>query len=71
MAPLHWLLCTVFAKPEGCLNPMYPSASVEGVYFLGTVALRAGLSQRVMYMVSAVKICEGRSCAINPHDCCL
>ncbi len=38
----------------------YSAASVDDVYFLGTVALRAGLSQRVMYMVSDVKICAGR-----------
>ena len=51
---------------------MYPSAtSVGGVYFLGTVALRAGLSQRVMYMVSAVKICAGGSHTIRPHSFCL
>ncbi len=48
-----------------------PAASAGGVYFLGTVALRAGLSQRVMLMVSAVKICAGRSCAIKSLSFCL
>ena len=75
MRPVTDRFARSFAEAEGLIGHemrlMYSFTSAGGDYFFGTVALRAGLSQRVMYMVSAVKICAGRSYAVKPNAVCL